>query len=303
MSFPLPPIRDKQERDRLVTRVIIIEGTANLLVVIVKAIVGFSTGSVAILADALHSVTDLFNNVIAIAVIRVSVAPPDREHPYGHRQFETLAVFGLATLLTVTAVELVLHAIRTRDQAIVGSPLELGIMLAVLVVNTGLALWQRAWAIRINSNILRADASHTMSDVLTTVVVIVGWQLSTMGYRWLDTLCSIGVALLVFRLAVQLFRRTAPILVESYAIEPEAIMATALKVKGVEEVENIRSRHVGQDSFVDLTIKVDGTLSTHDAHELADQVEAQLIEEYAVFDVAVHIEPMHPKPLHSPTHD
>ena len=87
------------QRDKRVRRVILIEGSANLLVLILKTIVGLSTGSMAILADAVHSLTDLTNNVIAWFVIHFSSLPADREHPYGHRKFETLAVFVLASIL------------------------------------------------------------------------------------------------------------------------------------------------------------------------------------------------------------
>jgi len=97
---------DKSQRDKQIQRVILIEGSANLIVLIAKLFVGLSTGSLAILADAIHSLTDVANNIVAWIVVRLSSLPADRKHPYGHRKFETLAVFGLAALLTVLAFEL-----------------------------------------------------------------------------------------------------------------------------------------------------------------------------------------------------
>ena len=95
-----------EQRNKLVLRVILYEGAANILVLGMKSAVGFTTGSMAVLADAVHSLTDVANNVIAWIVIRASHAPADREHPYGHRKFETLAVFSLAALLVAFGFEL-----------------------------------------------------------------------------------------------------------------------------------------------------------------------------------------------------
>lgn len=111
------PASDHGNRDVQVRRIILIEGTVNMAVVAAKAVVGTSTGSFAILADAIHSLADLSNNLVAWFVVRLSQAPPDREHPYGHRKYEVLAVFGLAALLTVLAIEIALGAAR-RDSTI-----------------------------------------------------------------------------------------------------------------------------------------------------------------------------------------
>ena len=112
------------QRDKQVRHVILIEGTANLLMLILKTIVGLSTGSMTILADAIHSLTDLTNNVIAWFVMHFSSLPADREHPYGHRKFETLAVFMLASILVVLAFELALNAIRKEEAEVASSGIE-----------------------------------------------------------------------------------------------------------------------------------------------------------------------------------
>ncbi len=110
-----------------------------------KLAVGISTGSLAIIGDAIHSFTDVLNNGVAWLVVKHSSAPPDAEHPYGHRKFETLAVFGLATLLAVFAFELALQAIRREDSVVTTGGWELLLMLAVLVINVVLSAWQRFW--------------------------------------------------------------------------------------------------------------------------------------------------------------
>ncbi len=278
-------------RDILVRRIILLEGLANLIVLLAKLTVGLTTGSLAVLGDAVHSLTDVTNNAVAWVVIKLSSQPPDREHPYGHRKFETLAVFGLATLLTVLAVELALHAIRRGAEAPLHDPWMLGVMLGVLAVNVTVASWQRYWARRLDSDILLADANHTFADVLTTVVVIGGWQLSALGYPWLDSACALAVAGLVLYLAYGLFRRAFPVLVDRFVVAPEELAETAMRVPGVRGVRRVRSRSLGKTLTVDMVITVDPQLATSEAHGIADAVERLLEERHQVRDTSIHIEP------------
>lgn len=279
------------DHDHQVRRVILLEGLANLIVLLAKIAVGVATGSLAILGDAVHSLTDVANNAVAWVVVKLSSSPPDREHPYGHRKFETLAVFGLATLLTVIAVELALHALRREHSAIAQSHWGLALMLAVLAVNIVLATWQRYWARRLNSDILLADASHTLADVLTTLMVIAGWQLSARGYPWLDTLCALLMAVLVLYLAYGLFKRVVPILVDRIALEPESVVRVVAAVPGVKRVRRLRSRWQGTERTVDMIITVDAALTTTESHAIADAIEQALEQRFQVADTTIHIEP------------
>lgn len=284
----------ESRRDRQVLRVIWIEGATNLAVLGLKLAVGLATGSLAILSDALHSLSDVANNAVAWFVLRLSTQPADREHPYGHRKFETLAVFGLASLLTVLAFEIALGALRRERAPIVHEDWALALMLVVLSVNAGLATWENRWARRLDSELLRADARHTLADVLTTLVVIGGWQLSTRGHVWLDTLCALGVAGLVLTLAYGLFKRAIPVLVDQVALEPEAIAAAAATLPGVLAVRDVRSRWTGAGATVDLVLEVEPTLSTRESHEISERVERLLRGHFGVEDVTVHVEPREP---------
>jgi cation diffusion facilitator family transporter len=284
-------MKHSTQRDKQVRRVILIEGSANLLVLILKTIVGLSTGSMAILADAVHSLTDLTNNVIAWFVIHFSSLPADREHPYGHRKFETLAVFVLASILVVLAFELILNAVRKEETEVATSGIELAIMLGVLVINILITIWQHRWAKRLDSDILRADATHTFADVLITSVVIGGWQLSAMGYAWVDRLCAIGVALLVFYLAYNLFRRAVPVLIDQYAIDPQELSNIIGNVHGVKNVYRIRSRWIGKTCAIDLVISVDPALSTEESHDIADKIESIIERRFDASDISIHVEP------------
>ena len=285
-------MKNSTQRDKSVQRVILIEGSVNFVVLLAKLGVGLSTGSLAIVGDAIHSLTDVVNNIVAWIVTRISSSPPDREHPYGHRKFETIAVFFLASLLVVLSFELAMHAISRDDSKIENSTLGLGVMLIVLILNIGLASWQRRWARRLDSDILLADASHTFADVLTTVVVIVGWQLSAMGYLWLDRICALGVSLLVFYLAFSLFKRAFPILVDHYALDPELLSDSINEVQGVLKVSRVRSRWIGTEKSIDLVISVDAEISTENSHSIATNVESLIEEKFGVSDVSIHVEPI-----------
>ena len=279
------------QRDIKILRIILIEGLANLTVLAIKLAVGIFTGSLAVLGDAVHSLTDVINNVFAWIVTRQSAKPADARHPYGHRKFETVAVFALAALLAIMAFELLLHAVTRETTEITTGSLQLGLMLGVLLINVVVSTWQRMWAKRLQSDILMADANHTFSDVLITASVIVGWQLSAMGWLWIDRVCALAVAGLIFYLAFGLFKRTLPVLLDERAIEAEELRAAIQDIDGVRAIHRVRSRRVGSTGAVDLIIEVDAKLSTAAAHEIADRVEATLADRFDVHDVSIHIEP------------
>lgn len=245
----------------------------------------------AILADALHSLTDIANNVIAWIVVRASGRPADREHPYGHQKFEILAVFVLGVLLATVGLEIATRALTRSGEAPATTTWGLALMVAVLVINVLISGWQRYWARRLGSKILAADASHTFGDVLTTVVVIAGWQLSARGWPWLDTLCALGVAGMIFWLAFGLFRDALPALVDEYAIAPEKLTAVVDGVPGVIAVRRVRSRWIGNERAVDVIVSVQPMLSTVESHRVADEVEQALEDEFGVTDITVHVEP------------
>jgi cation diffusion facilitator family transporter len=278
-------------RDRRVERVLWIEAGANLVAMIAKLVVGFATGSIAVLSDAIHSLADMANNAVGLIATRIANAPPDREHPYGHRKYETLAVFTVAMLLSFLALEIAHGALRPSLRVVVHHGWSLGTMLGVLALNITVTVWERRWARRLDSEILHADSHHTLSDVLTTVGVIVGWQLAARGYRWLDTLTSLVIAGLVLYLAYGLFRRAIPVLVDQIVASPEELEEVVRAIVGVREVRRIRSHAGGSGPRVDLVVAVDPSMTTADSHAIADEVEGVVRENFSVWDVTVHVEP------------
>jgi cation diffusion facilitator family transporter len=275
-----------------VSRVLWVTGALNLLVLLAKLWVGLATGALSVFADALHSGGDLANNVIGLLIVRLSHQPPDRDHPYGHRKFESLAVFGLAMLLTALAFELFSSALGGRaGPPPESSPVAIGTMLAVLCVNVAVTWWEHREGKRLQSSLLQADARHTLSDVLVTVAVIAGWQLAAFGLAWADRVAAAGVALAVCVIAYGLFRDAVPILVDAAALEADDVRAAALGVDGVRSVPEVRSRWIGSSAAVELTIRVAAELSTEDAHRIADAVESALGAALGVRDITIHVEP------------
>lgn len=168
-------------------------------------------------------------------------------------------------------------------------------MLTVLIINISLATWQRMWARRLQSDILYADASHTFSDALTTIVVIAGWQLSASGYLWLDRACALAVSALILYLAYTLFRRVFPILVDQSSLDPVILTNTIKEIDGVRKVNRVRSRWIGSDKSVDLVISVDPDISTNESHNIASKIESLITEKYNVSDISIHVEPYYEK--------
>lgn len=274
-----------------VKTVLLIEGSINILISLTKLFVGYLTNSSAVIADALHSLTDVANNVMAWMAVNLANTPADQDHQYGHQKYEQLAVFGLASLLSIVAFEVLINALKRFGQVVEQSYLGLSILIITLLINIGLTIWERYWAKRLDSDILQADASHTFSDVLTTLVVIVGWQLAAQGYYWLDTIFAIGVSMIIFYLAFKLFQRAIPILVDYSDIDPMAVSAAVDGVENVNAVVRVRSRTSSKGRVADVIVTVDPNLSTIDSHIIADEIEKVLADKFNIQDVLVHIEP------------
>lgn len=276
-----------------VKRVLFIEGCVNLTLAIAKLCAGLLGQSYAVIADAVHSLTDVANNIVAWMVIGVAEQAPDEEHPYGHRKFEQLAVFFLASLLTIVAFEIALRAFDRLGEPVQQSTLALAILIASIVINLALTLWESRWAKRLNSSLLEADASHTFSDVLTSVAVLVGWQLAYMGYFWLDTLMALCMSGIIFYLAFKLFQKAIPILVDQKQLDESAVSQAIAKIPQINQVHRVRSRSDGKNIAADIVIGLDGDTSTEKAHQVADAIEKLMAEEFAADDVMVHVEPSH----------
>ncbi|MEH1916089.1 cation diffusion facilitator family transporter [Nostoc sp.] len=278
-----------------VRKVLIITLLLNLFVMGLKALVGYWTGSLSLLADALHSVTDSANNVLGLVASKFSSPQPDREHPYGHSKFEAIGALGIASFLGIACFEILQGAIerilKGGGEPIKISPPELWLLLIVLGVNIFVAFYERAVGKRVGSSILIADATHTMSDIWVTISVIGGLIGVWLGYQWMDLVLAFPVALLVFWSGWSVLKENLPWLVDQMAIAPEAIHAIATSVPGVINCHAIASRGVlGRQVFIEMHLIVDA-VDVETAHHITEEVERRLEERFRPVRILIHVEP------------
>lgn len=278
-----------------VRKVLVITLLLNLLVMALKVFVGLATGSLSLLADALHSLTDSANNILGLVASRFSSPLPDRDHPYGHQKFEAVGALGIAAFLGIACFEILQGAIErllSSSPPVQISTHELWLLLVVLGINIFVAFYERREGQRVSSPILIADAQHTMSDVWVTISVLAGLVgIWAFGWQWLDVGLAFPVAVLVFASGWSVLRQNLPWLVDEMAIAPEAIYETALQVPGVLNCHDIASRGVvGRQSFIEMHLIVDAA-DVETAHQITEEVEALLSEKYSPVRVLIHVEP------------
>ncbi|MEM9092091.1 MAG: cation diffusion facilitator family transporter [Cyanobacteria bacterium P01_F01_bin.53] len=277
-----------------VRRVLSITLVLNVFVVLLKLIVGSWTGSLSLIADALHSITDSANNVLGLVTNQLASPVPDRDHPYGHQKYEAVGALGIAAFLGIACFEILRgageHLIFGGDPVTM-SALSLWFLLAVLGSNIFVAFYERRVGNRLGSNILIADAEHTMSDIWITIAVLGGLIGVWLGVQWLDLVLAFPVALLVIRSGWVVLSANLPWLVDEMAIAPEAIHAAVIQVPGVLNCHNIASRGLlGRQVFIDMHLIVEPQ-DVLTAHDITEQVEQQLEEEFGPARVTIHIEP------------
>ncbi len=284
-----------------VRKVLIITLLLNLFVMTLKAVVGSWTGSLSLIADALHSVTDSANNVLGLVTSRFSSPQPDRDHPYGHQKFEAVGALGIAAFLGIACFEILQGAVErilNGGEPVKIAPSQLWLLLIVLGVNIFVAFYERHVGQQVSSPILIADAKHTMSDIWVTITVLAGligiWQgnvLNLPQLQWLDVVLAFPVALLVFRSGWSVIKDNLPWLVDEMAIAPEAINAIVLSVPGVINCHDIASRGLlGRQVFVEMHLIVAAD-DVETAHRITEKVETRLEEKFSPVRILIHIEP------------
>ena len=269
----------------------------NLIVAAAKLVYGYRSGALSITADGIHSLLDGSSNVIGLVGIAVSRRPPDDNHPYGHRKYETFAALGIAGMLFFGCHEIVTAAIeRLRHPAVTQVSIAgVVILVATIGVNLFVVWLERREGRRLQSELLLSDAAHTGSDVLASVLVLVSFAATKLGLVWADVIAAAMIVALILRAGLEILRHTLSTLSDERRIDPRDIEETALGEPGVREAHNVRSRGPDDDIHVDLHVLVDPRMPIADAHSIGHRVEARLRERWPGFtDVVVHVEPALP---------
>jgi cation diffusion facilitator family transporter len=281
------------DQRRRVQNVLAITLMLNLAVMAIKLALGMRTGSLSVLADALHSATDSANNILGLWMSHLASPRPDREHPYGHQKYDAIGALGIAAFLGVACFEILQGAVARLIQP---SPVAvttdgLALMLVVLVINLFVVVYERREGRRLQSSLLLADAHHTLSDVWVTLLVLAGLVGISWGWGWLDAVLAFPVAILVIHSAWQVLKENLPWLVDEIAIAPETICETVMEVPGVVNCHNIASRGLlGRQVFIEMHLIVDAT-DVNEAHDITEAVEAKLEERYGPTRATIHVEP------------
>jgi cation diffusion facilitator family transporter len=277
-----------------VRRVLWITLGLNVAVSVAKIVVGSLAGSMAMVADGYHSMTDGANNVVGLVVTSFAYAPPDEGHPYGHRKFETAATLAIALALLSVSYHVIAQALgkSAQDSLPAIGPLAWAVMIGTLAVNMVIATYEARQGRKLQSPYLIADSAHTRSDIYVTLGVIASFAGARAGIWWMDAAVSVGIAAFIAFLGVQILIGSFHTLTDRAVIPAEDLKPIVLAVPGVVDCREIRTRGGPGSVYVDLIVHVDGGMTLRDAHDVADWIEAALMMQRPdIVDVVVHLEP------------
>jgi cation diffusion facilitator family transporter len=265
---------------------------------VAKLVFGYSTGAVSIISDGFHSLTDSASNVMGIVGLRASRKPPDEDHPYGHRKYETLAAAGIFIFLLFVVIEVMRAAL---DRLAGGasptvSALSFGVMLGTLAVNLVVVRYESAAARRLTSELLLADAMATRSDVLTSCLVLISLAAVWLGYPILDPIGGLIIAVFIGRTGWEILRDTSRVLADSVVLAEDDIRHVVMDAPQVVGCHQIRSRGSADHTFLDLHVWFPPDMPLYEAHRLSHIVKDRLMAKYPqIADAIIHIEPPPPQ--------
>jgi len=284
-------------RYRAVRKVTLIGSLVDFLLGVVKILVGWAAHSQALVADGIHSLSDLATDFVVLYAAKHSHREADEAHPYGHGRIETLTTVGLGITLLGVAFGIGYDAVRRmNDTELLLHPGALALVVASVSVIAKEIIYQytKRAALKLRSNMLMANAWHSRSDAVSSIVVVLGVAGAMMGYPYLDAVAAIAVAVMIAKIGFELIRSSTKELIDT-ALEPEVvenIRKEILDVDGVRALHMLRSRRSGGDALVDLHVQVDPRISVSEGHQIGDTVRRRLLERVdEVTDVTVHIDP------------
>jgi len=264
-------------------------------VAFLKILIGYLAKSQSIRANGFHSVSDGFSNVLGLVGIWYASKPKDRDHPYGHKKYETLASAGIAGLLFAVSFDIVRHAfIRFFDPV---SPeislVSIIVMVATLFVNMWIVKYELSIGKKFQSDILISDSMHTRADVFLSLSVIIGMIVIRAGYSFIDPIVAVVIAFFIARTAVEILRRSSQVLCDQTALDAHVIKEIVKEIEGVSECHKIRTRGREDDIHIDLHVLLPDQTPLVKSHQISYDIEDAIKKKIpGVTDVIVHIEPL-----------
>lgn len=285
------------ESDRLKAKVSIVAAWTNLALSVLKIGFGILGQSAALIADGVHSLSDLASDLLVITAIKLGAREADFDHPYGHRRYETIATVALGVGLMIVAGGIAYDALeRVRQPERLLMPEFEAMAIAALSVLTNEWLYQytKRIAKQTRSKLLLANAWHHRSDAVSSIVVIIGVAGVWVGYEFADAIAAAIVALMIAKIGLSLVIQSVKELVDTSL--PESLIREIRRVikttPGVRGIHLLRTRQMGEDAYIDAHIVVDARISVSEGHMIGDAVRQNLKTEFDdVVDVLVHVDP------------
>ncbi|MBP5714896.1 MAG: cation transporter [Prevotella sp.] len=291
------------ERCKEIYKVTLVGGAVNVILLLFKFVAGILGHSAAMVADAIHSLSDFVTDLIVIVFVRISGKPEDKSHDYGHGKYETLAMTIIGMALLAVAIAIVYSGMTKIIAWANGTQLEAPGMLALwaallsVLLKEGVYRYSMVKARQLNSQAVEANAWHHRSDALSSIGTAVGIGGAIfLGQRWtvLDPIASVIVGLFIVKVSVDLLRNGIGDLMEQSLpdIIEDEILGLVASLPDVVEPHDLRTRRIGNHYAIELHILMDGDIPLKEAHDKASEVEDLLRERYGEeTHVAVHVEP------------
>lgn len=285
------------QQSQAARKVTLVGLVVNAINAVVKIIVGFWANSYALIADGIHSASDMLSDILVLVASHYGRQQPDKDHPYGHDRYETLATLILGTLLIAVAGALVWDSMMrlfTPRELVTPGAIALIVALASIASKEWIYRYTLRIARQINSRLLEGNAWHHRTDSLSSIVVFVAVGGAILGITWLDQVAAVFVALMVARIGFTLIWDSLKELVDTALPQDEVnnLRATALTIPGVRDVHDLRSRRMANRTLLDIHLQVDPHISVTEGHEVGAWVARLLRKEYDhISDVTFHIDP------------
>ncbi len=268
----------------------------NLVLTTLQIVVGLLSGSQALVADGVHSLSDLVADFVVLFAARQSRSPADADHQYGHQRFETAASLALGGTLLAVGIGMLVSAFF-KLQALNAQTVHLAafwVALATLVSKELLFRYMLRIAEQARSSMLVANAWHARSDAVSSLVVALGIAGNLLGFPLLDPIAALIVGLMIVRTGAVFFWRALNDLMDKAVSEDEAlaIRATLLATPGVFGVHDLRTRKMGDMTLVDVHLELDGDQTVTEGHAIATLARSRVMEQHHVLDVMTHVDPV-----------
>ena len=286
---------DQEKRFRDIKRILLVILVLNWGVALAKIFYGYVTNFTSMKADGFHSLADGASNIIGLIGITLACRPPDKDHPYGHKKYETLFSLAIAGMLFFVCFNLFFEGIkRFHSHAIPQvDAISAVVMLITMSINIFVMVYEYRAGKRLSSDILVSDSLHTKADIFTSVSVIIAMVVIKLGYPILDPIVTIMIAFFIAYAAFSIAKDSSKVLCDEIVIlDDKKIEDVVMSVKGVIACHKIRTRGRIDDIYVDLHVQVSPDMHVDRAHDVCYRIEDSIKSMITgVTDVVVHIEP------------